>query len=119
MKLLDNLTTDAYQQVTFTLPDGSLAQLQFNYLAGIQRWSVNVQHPLLTLNGVNLVVSPNILRQWKNLVPFGMAILSTTGLDPMNITDLSDGTILVEMLSADEVQLVETTFMAPPVPANA
>lgn len=113
MQRLNNLTNDADQLVTFQLPDGSLAQMEFIYRSGTQRWALNLNHPLLTLNGYNLVVSPNILRQWKNLVPFGIAILSTTGLDPMNPNDLVDGTILVEMLDASEVALVESTFMTP------
>lgn len=111
MQRLNNLTNDADQLITFQLPDGTTAQLEFVYRSGTQRWTVSITYSTFSLSGYNLVTGPNILRQWKNVIPFGMAILSTTGLDPMYPTDLVDGTIFVEMLDADEVEEVETTFM--------
>jgi hypothetical protein len=113
MQMINNLTDNADQLTNFTLPDATVLQLEFIYRPGIARWHMHLTHPLLTLRGVNLVVSPNILRPWKNIIPFGMAILSTTGLDPMNVTDLSDGTVSVNILSAAEVLMVEQQILAP------
>lgn len=113
MQTLNNLSDDADQLVTFVLPDGSILQLEFFYRAGIQRWTLDLTHDLLTLRGFNLTVGPNILRPWKNLISFGIAIISTTGLDPINSTDFLDGTVTVNMLSAAEVALVETDLLTP------
>ena len=99
--------------MTFTLDDGSLLQMEFIYRPAIQRWSVNIVHPLLELYGYNLCVQPNILRPWRKLIPFGIAISSLNGLDPINVTDLSDGSVSIFVLSAAEVAQVETDILGP------
>lgn len=113
MQQLNNLSNDADQKMTFVLPDASLLQLEFIYRASIQRWALNVSHPLLTLNGYNICLGPNILRQWRKLISFGIAVTSTTGLDPIQPTDLQDGTVSVFILSEAEVAQVEEEILAP------
>lgn len=113
MQQLNNLSDDANQLVTYVLDDGSTVQMTFVFRPAIGRWTVDVSHSEVTLYGVNVCLSPNMLRQWKNIIPFGIAILSNNGLDPFQITDFIDGTVTVNMLSADEVQQVETDILAP------
>lgn len=107
------LSDDADQLAFFPLADGSLLQLEFVYRPGIQRWTVNVTHPLLTLNGYVLCVSANILRQWRNLIPFGIAVTSSDGYDPVDINDLTNGRVSVFILTAAEVQLAESEIFTP------
>lgn len=113
MQQIDNLSDDADQLLTMTLTDVSDVQLEFIYLPAIQRWSMNLSHPNLTLHGFNLGVGPNVLRQWRELIPFGMAILSTDGLDPVDISDFANGRITVNILTPDEVALVESEVLVP------
>lgn len=113
MQLLTNLTDAADQLMTLTLDDGSTLQLELIYRPNIQRWSANITHPLLTLVGYNLAMSPNILRPWRNLIPFGIAIDSTIGLDPIAIEDWADGNSLIYILNASDVAFVETNILAP------
>lgn len=115
MQQLNTLTDDADQIITVVLLDGSTVSLEFVYRPAIQRWTMNLTYgTTLVLNGYNLAVGPNILRPWKNLIPFGMAILSVSGLDPINLTDFLDGSVTVNVLSAAEVQQVEALLA--PVP---
>lgn len=113
MQQLNNLTNDADQLLTFDIEDGSTLQLEFIYRPAIQRWSLNLTHPLLTLAGVNLCLGPNILRQWRNLVSFGMALTAVDRLDPVDPSDFSNGRVLVYMLTAAEVQQVEDEILIP------
>lgn len=119
MNQLTILSNDADQLAFAPLSDGSLLQLEFIYRAGIQRWSLNVTHPLLTLVGVDLCLSPNILRQWRNQISFGIAVTSYDGYDPVDINDFTDGRISVYILSAAEVSEVESTILAPIALVNA
>src|SRR4051812_11454805 len=91
MQKLNNLTDAADQLMTVTLDDGSTLQLELFYRPGIQRWTVDIIHPLLNMKGFNLALGPNILRQWRNLIPFGIAVDTVTGLDPMNAEDFAQG----------------------------
>lgn len=116
VRQLDNFTDAADQLILFNLDDGSLLQLRFIYRPGISRWMVSVSHPLLTLNNFNVCLGPNILRQWKNLVSFGIAVLSDANVDPTLVTDLQDGAVTVNILSAAEVQAVESEVLVPTSP---
>src|ERR1700674_967322 len=100
MQLLNNLTDAADQFMTLTLQDGSTLQFEIIYRPGIQRWTANITHPLLTMVGYNLSLGPNILRQWRNLIPFGIAVTSANGLAPMQIGDFLDGNCHIFILNA-------------------
>lgn len=119
MQQLNNLSDDARQQVVFPLSDGTSISFVFTYRPGIQRWSMDLDHPNLELHGYNLSLGPNILRPWKNVISFGIAILGTSGLDPINSTDFLDGTCTVNILSAAEVQQVETDVLTPAASENS
>lgn len=113
MQQLNVLTDDADQLVTFPLGDGTTAQMEFFYRAGIQRWCMDLTHDALVLKGYTLTVGPNILRPWRKLIPFGICVLSQNGLDPILSTDFQSGNITVNMLSADEVAQVESVVLVP------
>lgn len=119
MKLINSLSDAADQLVTVTLDDGSNVQLEFIFRAGAQRWFLNVIHPALTLNGFGITQGPNILRQWRNLIPFGIAVQSVDLIDPIQSTDFQSGRVAVYVLNASEVKQVEQTVFAPPVLVNA
>ena len=119
MQKITVLSNDAYELVFMTLTDGSSLQLEFVYRPRIQRWHLNVVHPFLTLNGYNLCVSPNILRPWKNTIPFGIAVTSTDGQDPVDINDLINGRVSIFILQPNEIAMIESEILAPIPLVNA
>lgn len=119
MQQLNNLTDAADQYMTITLEDASVLQLEIIYRPGIQRWTANINHPLLVMNGYNLALGPNILRQWRNTIPFGIAVTSLNGLDPMNQEDFADGNCQISILDSGEVATVEREILAPIPLVNA
>lgn len=113
MVLIDNLSDAADQVTTIQLYDGSTATLELIYLGTIQRWIYNITHPAFpngAVNGQMLCVHPNILRQFKNLLPFGLSVVSATGNDPVNIEDFANGSILLYLLDAADMLTIEQTF---------
>jgi hypothetical protein len=119
MNQLTILSNDADQLCFVPLSDGSIVQLEFVYRPGIQRWTVSINHPQLLLNGYMLCVSPNLLRQWRNLIPFGLAVTSIDGYDPVDVNDLTNGRISVYVLTPAEVQQVESQILQAPALVNA
>lgn len=116
---LNNLTDDAIQQLQVPLADGSLVTLTFTYRAATQRWTCDVQHPTIpsggAIYGMNLCVHPNILRQWRLIIPFGMAIESSDNGDPVTQEDFVNGRITVFILdnsdgNTDVDQVEENVF---------
>jgi hypothetical protein len=111
MTLISNLSDQADMIVYVPLADGTTVQYEFLYLPTIQRWAINVIHPTITINGFMLVVAPNCLRQWKDVIPFGLMCTSTDGADPFNIEDFVNGRIQVYSLEAADVQYVEDNII--------
>lgn len=110
MNLIDNLSDAADQLVTLQLPDGSTATLELMYRGASQRWVFNLAHqnfPNGALNGQMLCAHPNILRNFKNLIPFGLAVVSTDGQDPAFIEDFANGRVSLYILSEADVDAVE------------
>lgn len=107
MTQIDNLTNQADQVTQVVLDDGSVMQLELVFQATTQRWTVNVSHPQITINGLNLCVGANVLRTWRNVITFGLACNTTDGADPFDIEDLVNGRAQLYSLNAADVQAVE------------
>jgi hypothetical protein len=107
MTLITNITDQADQITQLVLPDGSILQVELFYDAATQRWTMNVSHPLLEVDGINIDNFPNILRPWRNVVPFGLACQTVTGEDPTNVEDFVNGNAALYVLTATDVQAVE------------
>lgn len=113
MVLIDNLSDAADQETGLQLSDGSVGSLELIYQPTTSRWIFNFTHPAFeggALNGQMLCVHPNILRQFKNNIPFGLAVVSATGNDPVNVTDFADGSVKLYLLDAADVAAVEEAF---------
>lgn len=113
MVLIDNLSDAATQSTALSLPDGTTATLQLIYRAAIQRWTFSMTHPSFqngALNGRMLCIHPNILRNYKNQIPFGLSIVSANGNDPVTIEDFASGNITLYLLNAADVKAVEATY---------
>ena len=107
MKQVDNLGNGPNQQTKITLDDGTVVAMNFRYLPAVQRWMFDVSHPDITLLGSNLCLHPNILRAFRNTIRFGLACVSTDGVDPVDINAFSSGRVAVFILEASEVLDVE------------
>jgi hypothetical protein len=116
MQYLNNITDDPDQLMLVQLGGGNTVQLELIYRPAVQRWTMNLWYPnpatpSLQLMGNGLCVHPNLVRAWKNLIPFGLAISSLFDVGPVNITDFQDGTASLYVLSAAEVQMVEQQIL--------
>lgn len=113
MVLIDNLNDSSDQVTALQMSDGSVGTLELIFQGTINRWVFNFTHPSFpngAYNGQMLCVHPNILRQFKNLLPFGLSCVSTNGNDPVSISDFANGNVTLYLLDATDVQAVEVAF---------
>lgn len=113
MVLIDNLSDSADQITAIQLTDGSVGTLELIFQGSTSRWIFNCTHasfPNGALNGQMLCVHPNILRNFKNLIPFGIACISNNGNDPVNLEDFANGNVSLFILDATDVKAVELSF---------
>jgi len=105
MKQLLNLSDAAFQSTSVALGDGSSLDLFFRYRPAVQRWSMDVAWGTFAAKGIIVTAHPNIMRQWRNVVPFGIGFISSDGADPFMLSDFLLGRVKVFVMddSAGEV----------------
>ena len=107
--LINNLTNYADQVTVVQLSDGSSASIEFIFNGTTEAWTANITYGNTTINSLGLCCYPNILRQWRNIIPFGLAIVTTDQTNPFDINDFASGRVLVYVLTQAEVAEIEAT----------
>lgn len=114
MTQIDNLTNFADQNTILELEDGTSASLDVVFNASTERWVASVSYAGKTINSIGLCAFPNVLRQWKNIFPFGLACVTADQTDPFDINDFSSGRVKMYLLNeADILQIESDVFTAP------
>lgn len=109
MYQVQGITSDSNQTLTFVLPDKSESiQINLRYFDNLQCWIYDLISSKLTVNNRKLVTGTNLLRQWKNILSFGLACFAVDGSDPLFINDFTSGRCSLMILDSDEVVNNET-----------
>ncbi len=117
MKLIQGLTDQPKQQTTLVLADGTQATLNLQYLTQQKGWFFNVTWGTVVINGQRLAASPNILRQFINVLPFGILVQTVGNVDPTRLGDLASDQVQLVLLEGADIAAVETAaYDAPPGP---
>jgi hypothetical protein len=111
---ITNLTNFADQVTQLQLPDGSLATMELIYQGTTERWIMNITYGTFTANGIGVCTYPNILRQWKEILPFGIAFVTADQTDPFDINDFSTGRVSVYLLDQTDIATIESTVFGGP-----
>lgn len=112
MKIVNGITSQPKQQMTLVLDDGSSVYLYIEYREQQAGWFANFTRGSWTLNGLRLTASPNLLQKWRNLLPFGLAILTQSNVELLDLMDFVDGTATVYQLNTTDVAAVELATFA-------
>jgi hypothetical protein len=100
---IQQITSDPSQTFTLILTDGSSVKFTL-YFSPIQYgWFASLTYGTFVLNGFRICNNPNMLNQFKNQIPFGLACFSTANREPSQAQDFSSGSSNLYILSADEV----------------
>lgn len=104
MLLIQQITTDALQQQSVVIDGGQQVLLQLYYRPEQYGWFFNViQYNDFTLKGLRITNSPNMLYQWRNQIPFGIACYTNQLREPTQQEDFATGAAKLYILSAAEV----------------
>jgi hypothetical protein len=104
MYLIQQITSDPLQKQTLILPDGTSLSLTINFVPMQYGWFItSLVYGSFVLNGLRITNSPNMLHQFKNQIPFGLACFSSENREPTQQQDFSSGASNLYILSAAEV----------------
>lgn len=84
-----NLTAAGNQTSAVVLADGTTAKFTFVYRAAVQRWTVDVVYKDFAARAIGLATHPNLLRLWRQVLPFGLQVVTADGTDPFLANDLA------------------------------
>lgn len=110
-----NLTNDPNQKMTLVLPDGTKLVLQLQYVASQDGWfytSITNAGQNFQLGITRICVIPNALRQFKNLINFGLTCVTQSGREPTQLDDFSSGAFQLFVLTQAEVLQYEAALKA-------
>lgn len=119
MLQINGLTNDAMQECVLDGIPGIQVSLTLRFMPRIQTWNMDVSYQDFLAQGIPILSCPNMLRQWRNIIPFGIACTNIYQLDPYTINDFINGNSSLFLLNASDVQGVEnniyldTNFVTP------
>jgi hypothetical protein len=111
MKLIDDITSDAYQVHHIVLDDGSVIDFTLRFMPAVERWSYDLTYGSMTIMGGILCNHPNFIRQFRRIVPFGISCTVTDGTEPFMIDDFISGRVKIYVLTESEVLSVESDII--------
>lgn len=104
MYQVQNITADAVQQQNLVLPDGTIVSLSLIYITQQYGWFItNLTYGSFIINNLRITNSPNMLFQFKNQIPFGLACFSTENREPTQQADFFSGEANLYILTPSEV----------------
>jgi len=107
MQELTELTNEANQEHIVKVITGELFTLQLFYLHRSESWYANIIYNDVVLNGIKINQSINVLRQYKNILPFGIACYSDYNTDPFLLEDFAQDNYFLSILTSNEVVELE------------
>ena len=108
MKKITSITSRAKQRMALVLDNNETVDFTLYYLPRQQSWFYNFTYKDLTVNCSKVVLTPNSLRQFRKIIPFGLSFVADGYVEPFAIDDFSTGRVVMYVLNSDEVKQVES-----------
>ena len=108
MRLITEFTDNPKQNCTLVLENKETVTFRLRFSESQLSWYFDFEYNDLVSNGNKVVLSANILRSFKNIIPFGLAFQSSDGVEPFELEAFTSGLVTVHLLNKEEVLLIET-----------
>lgn len=103
MQKITSLTNDYKQKIKIPIYTGKILELNFKYSESQSCWFYEFIYEGFRAGWYMLVNSPNALREFQFILPFGIGCSVTDGQDPYFLNDFITGRVSVYILTKDEV----------------
>lgn len=104
-------TANTLQKQILILEDGTQITITIEFKPMQFGWFIReLIYEDFTLNGFRIFTSPNILYQFKNLIPFGLMCTTKDGQEPKLQQDFSSGYASLFVLTSSEVDQLAALY---------
>lgn len=105
MLSIERISDDAYQKQRLVLQDGTYFDLTIVFVPLQKSWFIDsLVYNDFVMNGMRISNNLNMLHQYKNLIPFGLACVSKQDREPSLQEDFSSGASSLYILTPEEVE---------------
>lgn len=113
MKPVTSLNSAARQAISLVLDDGTVADMTLEWVDNQQGWfySLSYAPASFAVNNQRLVNAPNVLRQFREIIPFGLGCYVPDGGEPWLQTDFISGRVTLLALTAADVATIEERIL--------
>jgi len=112
MRLINSFDDSPNQSQRFVLDDGTIIDFSIRFVANQRGWFYSFTYGAFTVNNRRLICSPNMIRQFQNILPFGFGCTTTDGQEPVFKDDFKTERAKFYLLDANDVQSVENLILA-------
>lgn len=112
MKKITSLGGEPKQELTILLNDNSRLVLRFEYKANQLGWFFGFDYNNNSYNNIRLTTSYNILRGYRNWLPFGLRCDTLDGFEPTDLDDFATGYATIYVLDKQELNTIESLYYA-------
>ncbi len=103
MYLISGITDAPKQEQTLILPNDQQATLYLEFKPQQTGWFMTLTYGAFVVRNMRVVNSPNILRQFKNLIPFGFGCFLDDKQEPLFVGDFQSERAKLYILDEAEV----------------
>lgn len=102
-RILDKLGDECRQEIQCVLSNKEIIFFTFTFVEEINSWWMDLKYKEVEINSIKLVYSFDLLRQYTNILPFNIVILSTTGIDPITQDAFKNGLNTFVVVENEEI----------------
>lgn len=110
MRIITEFTANPKQTCTLVLENQETVTFRLYFLPTQLSWYFDFTYNDVVNNGNKVVLGANILRSFKNIIPFGLAFQANDGVEPFEVDCFINGRINVYLLSSDDVEAMESNI---------
>nr|DAJ74788.1 MAG TPA: hypothetical protein [Caudoviricetes sp.] len=110
MYQITQLGSEPKQQITIIVDDNIMVPLNFEYKPNQLGWFFGFQYGDVDYQNIRLTTSYNILRAYRNWLPFGLRCDTLDNEEPIGINDFASGYATVYLLTKQDVETIEGNY---------
>lgn len=81
-----------------------------NYNSSRQGWFLDLVSESFSIYGIRMTSVPNILRQWKDRLGFGVCVLTENKSEPFFLEDFNTGRAKLYLLEPDDLKAEDILY---------
>lgn len=107
---ITQLGNEPKQKIDMILDSNTRITLTFEYLENQLGWFFGFKYNNQEYKNIRLTTSYNILRAYRNWLPFGLRCDTADDEEPMDINDFTSGYATVYLLNKADVEAIEGNY---------